>query len=110
MTVAETLHAAARRFDSAGIDDARLEAEVLLAFASGIDRAHLLASLPDGVAPDARPRFESLLARRLAHEPLAYIVGHREFYGIDIACGPGALIPRPETEMLVELVLDEVRE
>lgn len=110
MTVAETLHAAARRLDSAGIDDARLEAEVLLAFACGIDRAHLLASLPDAIAPEAVPRFESLLARRLAHEPLAYIVGHREFYGIDVACGPGALIPRPETEMLVEIALDEVRE
>ncbi len=110
MTVAETLHAATRRLASAGADDARLEAEVLLAFASGADRAHLLASLPDAVAPDSRRRFESLLARRLAHEPLAYILGHREFYAIDVACAAGALIPRPETEMLVELALDEVRE
>ncbi|MBI5285348.1 MAG: peptide chain release factor N(5)-glutamine methyltransferase [Chloroflexi bacterium] len=108
-TVAETLHSATRRLESAGIDDARLESEVLLASASGVDRAHLLANLPDAVDPGAGPRFESLLARRLAHEPLAYIVGHREFYGIDVACGPGALIPRPETEMLVELALDEVR-
>ena len=53
--------------------------------------------------------FERCSRAALAHEPLAYIVGHREFYGIDIVCGPGALIPRPETEMLVDIALGEVR-
>jgi release factor glutamine methyltransferase len=111
MTVAEVIHAAVERLEAEGIDidDARLETEVLLASALGIDRSHLLANLRDGVPDDAGSRFEQMLARRLEHEPLAYIVGHREFYGIDIACGPGALIPRPETEMLVDLALQEVR-
>ena len=109
MTVAEVVYAAAERLEAEGIDDARLEAEVLLARALGIDRAHLLANLRDGVADEAGARFEALLARRLRHEPLAYIIGHREFYGIDIECAPGALIPRPETEMLVDLALEEMR-
>ncbi len=109
MTIAETVHAAAERLEAEGIDDARLEAEVLLAHALGIDRAHLLANLRDDAPGDAAARFEAMLVRRLRHEPLAYIVGHREFYGIEIACAPGALIPRPETEMLVEVALDEIR-
>lgn len=108
MRIAELIHEAASRLEAAAIDDARLEAEVLLAHLLGCDRAHLLARFGDAVAADAVTRFEALLARRLAHEPLAYIVGHREFYGIEIACQPGALIPRPETEMLVALTLDEV--
>ena len=109
MRIAELIHEAASRLEAASIDDARLEAEVLLAHVLGCDRAHLLARLGDAVADDAVARFEALLTRRLAHEPLAYIVGHREFYGIEIECLPGALIPRPETEMLVALALDEVR-
>ena len=58
---------------------------------------------------DARATFDALLARRVAHEPLAYIVGNREFYGIEFSAGPGVLIPRPETEMLVEIALGGVR-
>ena len=109
MRIAELLYDAAARLDAARIGDARLEAEVLLAQVLGIDRAHLLARMDDAVDEHARSRFATLLARRLRHEPLAYIVGHREFYGIDIECGPGALIPRPETEMLIEIARAEVR-
>jgi release factor glutamine methyltransferase len=109
MRIAELLHDAASRLSAASSDDARLEADVLLADVLRTDRAHLLARLDDAVDGDARATFDALLARRLSHEPLAYIVGHREFYGIDILCGLGALIPRPETEMLVEIALEEVR-
>lgn len=108
-TVAELLHEATRRLEVEGVDDARLEAEVLLADALGLDRAHLLAQMRDVVLQDAAARFSAMLARRLLHEPLAYIRGHREFYGVDIECGPGALIPRPETEMLVDLALQEIQ-
>lgn len=108
MTVAETLRDAAARLSQAGIDDARLEAEVLLAHALGVDRARLLASLPDPLPDNARARFDLLLSRRLSREPLAYIVGHREFFAIDLICVPGALIPRPETELLVDLALREL--
>jgi release factor glutamine methyltransferase len=108
MRIAELLHDAAMKLEAVSIDDARLEADVLLAQVLGIDRAHLLARMDDAVDEDARSRFAALLARRLRHEPLAYVVGRREFYGIDIECAPGALIPRPESEMLVAIALDEV--
>ena len=108
MRIAGLIHRVASQLTAASIDDARLEAEVLLASVLGIDRAHVLARLDDEVDAEASVRFDEVLVRRLAHEPLAYITGHREFYGIDIACRRGALIPRPETEMLVEIALDVI--
>jgi release factor glutamine methyltransferase len=109
VTVAELLHDATHRLAAAGVEDARLEAEVLLAHALRVDRAHVLALLHDPLPDDAHITFDTLIARRLRHEPLAYITGVREFYGVDILCAPGALIPRQETEMLVDLALDELR-
>jgi len=108
-TVAEAIARAAERLSAAGIDDAHLEAEVLLAHAMRIDRTHLLAHLHDPLVPATIESFEDLLSRRLVHEPLAYITGHREFYGLDMICEPGALIPRPETELLVEIALEEIQ-
>lgn len=108
-TIAEALVGTARRLEAAGIDDAHLEAEVLLSHALRIDRAHLLARLHDSIPQEAGAAFEALIARRLRHEPLAYITGHREFFGLEFSCGPGALIPRQETELLVEIALDEIR-
>ncbi len=107
-TVAETLHRAVLRLRAVPIDDARIEAEVLLAHALGCDRAHLYAALGDEVAGAARGAFDAAMARRFAREPLAYIIGAREFYGLDIACGSGALIPRPETEMLVAYAVERL--
>lgn len=108
MTVAEIVGESIVLLEAAGIEDARLEAEVLLAHALGFRRTRLLSELRSEVPPEAHKAFGALLMRRVEHEPLAYIVGYREFYGFDIVCGPGALIPRPETEMLVELVLSEL--
>lgn len=85
--------------------EARLEAELLLAHALVTDRTHLLASLPDPLPPAAARKFRRYLDRRLQREPTAYILGHKEFYQLDFEVTPAALIPRPETEMLVELVL-----
>jgi release factor glutamine methyltransferase len=109
-TSASALHDGASRLERAGIDDARLEADVLLRHALGIDddRAALLARLHERIDDEAAARFEALLQRRLAHEPAAYIVGYREFYGLRIACTPDALIPRPETEMLADIALDRL--
>jgi release factor glutamine methyltransferase len=107
-TNADALYDAARHLHDAAGGDARLEAEVLFAHASGIDRSHVLARLHEPLSDADERMFSSLLARRIAREPLAYIVGHREFYGIEIICAPGALIPRPETEMLVDLALEEI--
>ncbi len=105
---AEVLRDAARRLGERDIDDAQLEAVVMLGEAMRIDRTQLLVRLRDDVAVDALAGFDAMVTRRLEREPLAYILGHREFYGIEIECAPGALVPRPETEMLVELALDEI--
>ncbi len=90
MTAAEILRDAAARLAEAGIESPRREARLLWEHAQ---------SRSEQVA------FDSLLARRLAREPLAYIVGHKEFWSLDFAVGPGALVPRPETETLIEQAL-----
>jgi release factor glutamine methyltransferase len=107
-SVAAALRAAADRLTAAGVEDARLEAEALLrhALGAGVSRAQLLARASEPLEPTAAAAFEVALARRLRREPLAYITGSCEFYGLDIECSPAALIPRPESEHLVELALD----
>ncbi len=105
MTASEALHAARCRLEDAGIDDAALEAEVLLRHVLGLDRARLFARLDDAIDENALLAFQRLVDRRLAHEPTAYIIGHRELYGLDLETTPDALIPRPETELLVEEAL-----
>jgi release factor glutamine methyltransferase len=107
-TIAEATHAAATRLGAAAGEDARLEAEVLLAHVLGVDRAHVLAQLHETIDARAASAYQSLVDRRVGREPLAYIVGWREFYGIEFICTPDVLIPRPETEMLVDLALEEV--
>lgn len=83
-------------------DTPRLDAELLMAHALGTSRdTLLLARLEDAVPPGFAP----LLARRLAHEPIAYITGTRAFWTIDLAVGPGALVPRPDSETLLEAAL-----
>ncbi len=86
-------------------DTARLDTEVLLGFALDRDRAWLYTwgeKVPD---PERVAHFRELLARRVASEPVAYIVGTREFWGLPLACNASTLIPRPETELLVEQAL-----
>ncbi len=102
MNLAEALNDASSRLRDAGIDDARLEAELLLRYSLGITREELYARLQEPLEPRSEQDFDSLTPRRLAHEPTAYIIGHREFFGLEFACSPAALIPRPETELLVE--------
>jgi len=108
-TYESLLRAAAARLQAAGIEDARLEAEVLLRHAAGIDRAHLLARLRDPAPSSLERRLRPLVQRRLAREPLAYVTGRREFFGLEMECSPGALVPRQETETLVELALHHAR-
>jgi release factor glutamine methyltransferase len=82
-----------------------LEAEVLAAHALGIPRAQLLADAGRPLGPEAARRVERLFLRRRAGEPVAYLTGEREFYGLALRVTPDVLIPRPETELLVELAL-----
>ncbi|HSF77641.1 MAG TPA: HemK/PrmC family methyltransferase, partial [Steroidobacteraceae bacterium] len=87
-------------------DSPALDAEILLAHVLGRPRAFLRAHADDTVAPADHERFRSLLARRLAGEPVAYLTGRRGFWSLDLEVGPGVLVPRPETELLVEAALD----
>ncbi|MEP6939217.1 MAG: peptide chain release factor N(5)-glutamine methyltransferase [Rudaea sp.] len=87
---------------------ARRETELLLQFALGVGRAWLFAHDDDAVAAEPEVAFIRLLARRAAGEPLAYLTGRREFFSLDLAVTPDVLIPRPETELLVDLALDRL--
>ncbi len=84
-------------------DTPRLDAELLMAHALGVTRESLLLAHLDDPVP---PSFADLLARRLRHEPVAYITGTRAFWTIELAVGPGALIPRPDSETLIEAAID----
>lgn len=104
--IREALSAAVDGLGAAGIEDPRLDAELLLCEATGWDRAHLAANPDAEIAPAAARRFGETVRRRLRREPVAYILGHRGFRHIDLAVDPRVLIPRPETELLVELALE----
>ena len=88
--------------------DARHEAEQLLLHVIGRDRAWLFAHGDASLADEEASAFEALLARRVAGEPVAYLVGHRGFWTLDLQVSPATLIPRPETERLVELALERL--
>lgn len=103
-TLGEILAAAAREL-SPVTDTPRLDAEILLAHALDITRAKLLARQRDVVDV---PGFEKLLERRLNHEPIAYILGEWEFYSLDLEIYAPILVPRPETEHVVECVLEHI--
>ena len=108
MNISEALRHGAHLLAQVGSEEASLEAELLLAHALNTDRTHLYQRLREALPDDAVNAFEALLQRRLAHEPTAYILGRKEFYGLDFDVTPAAIIPRPETETLVELVLEFV--
>ncbi len=92
--------------ENAGIEESKLDAEVLLAHALGITRAQLHAHSQSQLSPTELDRYRQLIERRARHEPVAYIVGHKEFYGLDLFVDNRALIPRPETELLVEKAIE----
>lgn len=88
--------------------EARLEAQILAAHALGVNRAWLVAHDRDGLPLDEANNVETLIARREKGEPVAYILGEREFYGRMFTVSPDVLIPRPETELLVEAALERL--
>lgn len=93
------------RLAAAGSDSPRLDAEVLLAHCLTMTREQLIVASALPITPAAARRFETLLARRLEREPVAYITGKQEFWSRDFAVTPDVLIPRPDTERLVEVAL-----
>jgi release factor glutamine methyltransferase len=102
--------AARERFIRAGIppDQAGIDAEVLARAAAGWDRATWLTRRNEPAGIEAAARFEAMASRREQREPVAYITGVREFWGLDFIVSPAVLIPRPETELIVEAALDRL--
>ncbi len=105
-SIRDALDSAVIALTAAGCDTPRLDAELLLAAAMGVDRAVIVSDPGRGVEPDAARRFMDFAARRREREPVAYILGTKGFRSIELAVDPRVLIPRPETEHLVEAVLD----
>jgi release factor glutamine methyltransferase len=105
-TISRALCAATHRLRAAGIEEARAEARLLLRHVTGLSPEALVAEPDRRLEAEAAARFEALLARRAAREPMAYILGEREFWSLPLFVGPGVLVPRPETETLVEAALE----
>ncbi len=102
MTLIRLLRAATERLFAAGIEDASLEAEVLLRHVLGITKTEFYLRFDAAVSHTDETEFELVLQRRIIGEPTAYITGHREFFGLDFKIDRRVLIPRPESELLVE--------
>jgi release factor glutamine methyltransferase len=109
MTATRALvEAGIERLRAAGSDTPRLDSELLLAYAIGVDRTAVVAHADAPVGPDAEAQYLALIARREAGEPVAYLRGIKEFHGIVLSVDARALIPRPDTELLVDRGLAEV--
>ena len=104
--VREALDSAVVALSAAGVDTPRLDAEVLLAEATGFDRARLAAEPDASVDSGAARRFGAMVRRRVRREPVAYILGRKGFRHLDLWVDSRALIPRPETELLVEIAVE----
>lgn len=89
-------------------DEAALEVQLLLQHVLNVNRAWLIAHADDKLNASDMAKFEALIARRMAGEPIAYILGYREFYGLRLKVTPDTLIPRPDTETLVEAALEKI--
>ncbi len=108
LTIRETLLETRETLSRQGITEAPLEAELLVGLALGIDRATLYASLEEAVTGPGEEDLAPLVLRRASREPLPYLLGSREFFGMAFQVRPGVFIPRPETELLVERAISIV--
>lgn len=106
MTIGELLNYGFDHLSQAGIPDAVLEAELLLEYAMGKDRVYLHLNRNQNVSEAVQEKYRSYITDRCRHRPLQHIVGQTEFYGLKLKSDNRALIPRPETEILVEEVLE----
>jgi len=104
----DVLEDAVRRLRASGSETPRLDAEVLLGWVLGVDRTGVIAHPDAPVSDPQRDRFAAALGRREAGEPVAYIRGFKEFHGLAMSADPRVLIPRPETELLVDLALARI--
>src|SRR5579863_7597867 len=109
MQLKQALASAVDRLESADVGSPRMNAEVLLMFVLGVHRAYLYAHPERELTPEEEMRYNEALAQRATGMPSQYITGHQEFWGLDFVVSPAVLIPRPETEHLVETVLELAR-
>jgi release factor glutamine methyltransferase len=110
LNIGAALADARARLAAAGLDNAALDARLLLAAATGRETARLIADSREPLGEAAMSRFAAMLERRLKREPVARIVGEKEFWGLPIGVNAATLVPRPETEILVEAALDAIRD
>jgi release factor glutamine methyltransferase len=103
--VGRALLAATRRLKESGSDSPQLDSAILMAHVLGVSKGWLYAHPGRQLTPEEITRFEELVRRRMCQEPVAYLVGYKPFYGLDITVDRRVLIPRPETEILVDRVL-----
>jgi release factor glutamine methyltransferase len=108
-TVETARRALTSRFNAANIDSAELDARLLVGAALGLDLTGIITATNRTLTPDELNRLESLSARRLKGEPVARILGQREFWGLPLKLSAATLVPRPDTETVVELALEIVR-
>jgi release factor glutamine methyltransferase len=110
LTVLEVLKLASDHFQKHGSDSARLDAEVLLAHALGLRRLDLYLKFDRPLSEPELVKYRSLTAKRARGEPVAYLVGHKEFMGLDFIVTPAVLLPNPDTEVLVQRAVEIARE
>lgn len=109
-TIHQALIEASHCLKAAGIESARLDAEVLLCHVLKVDKARLYLNAESILNLDDERKFRALLMRRASREPIAYITGSKEFWSLEFVVTPDVLIPRPETELVVELALQHLRQ
>lgn len=110
MTIVEVLKLSTEHLDKHGSDSARLDAELLLAHALGVRRLDLYLKFDHQLSDAQLAAYRSLVARRAKREPVAYLVGRKEFMGLDFVVTPAVLVPNPDTEVLVQLAVGFARE
>jgi len=108
--IIDVLNWSRKDLEARGVDRARLDSEVLLGHALGLRRLDLYTNFDRPLSPDELASFRQLITRRRKREPVAHITGKKEFYSLDFHISPDVLIPRPETELIVERVLAEFNE
>ena len=110
MTVLEVLKLAADHFQKHGSESARLDAEVLLAHTLGLRRIDLYLKFDRPLSEAELSKYRALTAKRAKGEPVAYLVGHKEFMGLDFVVNPAVLVPNPDTEVLVQRAVELARD
>jgi release factor glutamine methyltransferase len=105
-SVKDALRDATAALGAAGIEAPHREARILLAHVLGVDLAGLLLRIPGDLTPEEVEGFERLIARRAGRVPAAQLLGHREFWSLDVLVTPDTLIPRPESELIIEIALE----